>query len=76
MGNSKKSNKGSQTNERGEFYLKEIGEDDALIITSVGYYKEEISINRQTYFLIKLRFAVGNLEETIIKGYYSSSKNK
>lgn len=70
----KKSNKGGQTNERGEFSLKEIAEDDALIITSVGYYKEEVSVNNQSYFLIRLRFAVGSLEETIIKGYYSTSK--
>ena len=70
----KRSDKATSTNERGEFALKEINEDDVLVITSVGHYKEEIPINKQSYFLVRLSIAIGSLDETVIKGYYTTSK--
>ena len=65
----KKSGKATSTNEKGEFSLKEVNDDDILIITSVGYFKEELPVNKQNFFLIRLRVAVGNLDETIVIGY-------
>lgn len=70
----KKSSKATSTNERGEFILKDIDENEILLITSIGYYKEEIEIDNRNYLLIKLRVAISTLDETIIKGYYSISK--
>lgn len=70
----KKSNKATSTNEHGEFSLKDINDDDILIITSIGYNKEEVSINRKTSFLITLRIAVGTLDETVIIGYGKTTR--
>ena len=69
-----KSNKATATNEQGEFYLKDINENDVLIITSVGYYKQEIGVNGQTYFAIQLKIAVGSLDETVIIGYGATTR--
>lgn len=68
------SNRAVSTNSKGNFTLQNIDDDDILIITSVGFIKEEISIHSQRFFAIKLKFAVNSLEETVVKGYYSTSK--
>lgn len=70
----KNSNRGVSTNNRGDFILQGITDDDILIISSVGFYREEVPIDKQRFFLISLRLAVNSLEETVVKGYYSTSK--
>lgn len=70
----KNSNRGVSTNKNGDFMLTDVDESDVLVISSVGYFREEIPINQQRYFLINLRFAVNSLEETVVKGYYSTSR--
>jgi TonB-linked SusC/RagA family outer membrane protein len=63
------SNKGSSTNGRGEFFLSDVYDDDILTITSIGYFKEQINVNKGTNFLIRLRIAVATLDETIVIAY-------
>jgi TonB-linked SusC/RagA family outer membrane protein len=70
----KNSNRGVSTNNKGEFLLMGVDEDDVLVISSVGFLREETPINKQQFFLIILRFAVNSLEETVVKGYYSTSR--
>ncbi|MEO6705145.1 MAG: SusC/RagA family TonB-linked outer membrane protein, partial [Ginsengibacter sp.] len=70
----KNSNKGVSTNNKGDFIIEGVNDDDILTITSVGYYGREIPIDKQRFFLIRLRLAVNSLEETVVKGYYSTSK--
>ncbi len=70
----KNSNKGTFTNDKGEFLLKGVNDDDILIITSVGYYKEEMEVNKRTFFLVRLRLAVGSLDETIVMAYGKTSR--
>jgi len=70
----KKSNQATFTNAKGEFSLKGINEDDILTITSIGYYKEDIPVNKQTNMLIKLRIAVGTLDETMVIAYGTTTK--
>lgn len=70
----KKSNKATSTNERGEFLLKDVDENETLLITSIGYYKEEIEVDKRTYLLIRLRVAVGTLDETVVMAYGKISK--
>ena len=70
----KKSNRVTSTNEKGEFTLKGINDDDILIITSVGYYKEEVQVNEQNNLLITLKIAVGSLDETIIIAYGKTTR--
>jgi len=68
------SNKGTSTNERGEFILKDINDDDVLAITSVGYFKEEIYVSKEKYFVIRLRVAVGKLDEAIVMAYGQTTR--
>lgn len=70
----KYSNRGVSTNNKGDFVLQGIREDDILVISSVGFYKEELPVNKQRFFLINLRLAVNSLEETVVKGYYATSR--
>lgn len=69
-----KSNKATLTNEQGGFSLKRLSVDDILVATSVGYFKEEIKVNKQTYVVIALKPSVALLDETLIIGYGSSTK--
>ncbi len=68
------SNRAVSTNNRGDFILEGVGSEDFLSISNVGFYGEEIPINKQRFFLIRLRIAVNSLEETVVKGYYSTSR--
>ena len=70
----KNSNRGVTTNNRGDFFLQGVQENDVLTISSVGFYREEVAIDKQRFFLIQLRLAVNSLEEMVVKGYYSTSK--
>jgi TonB-linked SusC/RagA family outer membrane protein len=70
----KNSNRGVSTNTRGDFFLQGVHENDILTISSVGFYREELAIDKQRFFLIQLRLAVNSLEEMVVKGYYSTSK--
>lgn len=70
----KNSNRGVTTNNRGDFFLQGVYENDILTISSVGFYREEVAIEKQRFFLIHLRLAVNSLEEMVVKGYYSTSK--
>lgn len=70
----KNSNKATSTNDRGEFSLKGIQDDDVLVISSIGYYKEDVQVNKQNTLLIRLKIAVGSLDETIIMAYGKTSR--
>lgn len=70
----KNSNRGVTTNNRGDFFLQGVQANDILTISSVGFYREEVAIEKQRFFLIQLRLAVNSLEEMVVKGYYSTSK--
>lgn len=70
----KRSGKTTITNEKGEFSFDALSEDEVLVVTSVGYYKREITINKRTQLSITLRIAVSNLDETIIIAYGSTTK--
>lgn len=70
----KNSNKATSTNERGEFSLREINDDDVLIITSIGYYREEIPIKSQSNISVSLKIAVGSLDETIVMAYGKTTR--
>lgn len=70
----KNSNRGASTNNNGDFSLYSIHENDVLIISSVGFYSEEIAVNKQRFFFITLKLLINRLEETIVKGYYSTTR--
>lgn len=70
----KNSNLATSTDESGGFILKDVPEQAVLVVTSIGYHMEEVPVNNKTYILIPLQLLVGSLDETIVKGYYSTSK--
>ena len=70
----KNSNRGVSTNDKGDFFIKGVNENDMLTISSVGYYAEETAIDKKRFFLVTLRLAANSLEEMVVKGYYSTSR--
>ena len=71
----KKNGKSTFTNPKGGFLLERSAETDVIIITNVGYYKQEIPINKTgDDILIQLKVAVGNLDKTIVIAYGKTSR--
>ncbi|MBS1666360.1 MAG: SusC/RagA family TonB-linked outer membrane protein [Bacteroidetes bacterium] len=70
----KYSSRGVSTNSKGDFILQGIRENDILIISNIGFNREELPVNNQRFFLINLKLAVNSLEETVVKGYYTTSR--
>jgi TonB-linked SusC/RagA family outer membrane protein len=70
----KYSGKGTVTNAKGEFILKDIREDAVLMISSVGFDQTEVSVNNRPRVIVRLMVSVRGLNETIVKGYYTTSR--
>lgn len=64
---------GASTNEKGEFSLMAT-EGDILVISYVGYIKEEIKIGTATNLSIQLRSDVTSLGEVVVVGYGTQSR--
>jgi hypothetical protein len=64
---------GASTNEKGEFALV-ASEGDILVISYVGYIKEEIKIGTATNLSIQLRSDVTSLGEVVVVGYGTQSR--
>lgn len=70
----KGTNKGTTTNLRGEFVLRDISENAVLLITSVGYDRQEILVKGNSNINTQLKVAVGNLDEMQVIAYGKTSK--
>lgn len=70
--------KGTNTDDKGEFNFKDIPNGKYQVeISYVGYEKVTTWItveNKQTMIRVELKAAVNNLDETVIKGYYNTTK--
>jgi TonB-linked SusC/RagA family outer membrane protein len=62
------------TDEDGSFTLTGLQKNAVIVISSVGYLTEELPINERSFIEIQLSIAVQSLDETVIKGYYNTSK--
>ncbi|HTN05694.1 SusC/RagA family TonB-linked outer membrane protein [Agriterribacter sp.] len=69
-----KSKKSTFTNEKGEFTLKGVLENDILEFTAVGYGKVEIAIGKKAFHNITMKLVVGLLDETVIMAYGKTTK--
>jgi TonB-dependent starch-binding outer membrane protein SusC len=65
----KGTSRGTTTNKDGIFELNTTDEDKILIISAVGYVKQEIVIGKEIRFLIILKAQVINLEDVVVIGY-------
>lgn len=70
----KGTNKGTSTNAKGEFILKDVDENSVLIITSIGYNGQEISAKNNEFISLRLKVAVGNLDELQVIAYGTTTK--
>lgn len=68
------SNIAMATDAKGEFGFDNLKANDVLYITSIGYHSVEIPIQGRTHVVIRLQTSVATLDETIIKGYYTTTK--
>lgn len=66
--------KGTSSDSNGYFELKGVDENATLVITGVNIETREIKINSKTELVITTKTVEKPLEETIIKGYYTTSK--
>jgi TonB-dependent starch-binding outer membrane protein SusC len=64
----------TSTNNRGEFQLKNIQTNAVLVVSSVGYGKQEIAVNNKTDLRIQLKVAIGTLDEVQFVAYGTTSK--
>ncbi|OQP67822.1 hypothetical protein A4R26_32715 [Niastella populi] len=64
----------TSTNNRGEFQLKNIQANAVLVVSSVGYSKQEIAVNNKTDVRIQLKVAIGTLDEVQFVAYGTTSK--
>lgn len=65
---------GTATNEKGEFELLNLKANDVLIITSIGYESEKVSLESRTRIVVQLTHSIGLLDETVIIGYGNTTK--
>jgi TonB-dependent starch-binding outer membrane protein SusC len=70
----KNSARNTVTNDFGEFSLKDISENATLIITSIGYYGEEVQLNNQAFIVATLRVRATALDETVVIAYGTTTR--
>jgi TonB-linked SusC/RagA family outer membrane protein len=66
--------KGTASNINGEFSIKGAPIDAVLIVSYVGYEVSELKLEGRKSVSITLRHGANELDQTVIKGYYSTIK--
>ena len=69
----KRTGDGVTTDGEGNFSLPKTRRNDLLTISFIGYETREIPVNGNS-ILVKLNVVVSDLDETVIKGYYNTTK--
>ena len=70
----KGTSKGVVTNEKGEYAISVPDENAVLIISSLGYNKEEIPVNGKTELAVILQLSASNINELVVIGYGEQKK--
>lgn len=63
----------TQTNEKGEFSIEAPG-DAVLVITSVGFEAQEISVNNRTNLSVEMQTNIKAMEDVVVVGYGTQKK--
>ncbi len=63
----------TQTNEKGEFSIEAPG-DAVLVITSVGFETQEISVNNRTNLSVEMQTNIKAMEDVVVVGYGTQKK--
>ncbi|WP_162277716.1 SusC/RagA family TonB-linked outer membrane protein [Chitinophaga rupis] len=69
----KRTNEGSTTDSAGAFFISNTKKNDLLIASSVGFETRELVITGKS-IIIKLNISINDLDETVVKGYYNTTK--
>jgi len=69
----KRSREGATTDENGNFSLPNTRPNDILTISSIGYQPREVPVKGKS-IMIQLNIDVNKLDETVVKGYYNTTK--
>lgn len=64
----------TSTNAHGEFQVKNIQINAVLVVTSVGFGRQEVAVKNKTDLRIQLKVAVGTLDEVQFVAYGTTSK--
>ena len=65
----KGTNKGTSSNENGEFVIPDVDENVTIIVSNVGYEKQEIKVQGRKTITVHLKLAISSLDETVIIAY-------
>jgi TonB-linked SusC/RagA family outer membrane protein len=65
----KGTSRGTTTNKEGLFELNINDEDKVLVISAVGYEKQEVTIGKETKFLFIMKPQIANLDDVVVIGY-------
>lgn len=60
--------------DKGIFKISSVRPDGILIFSAVGYISQTVPINGGTFLFVKMRQAIVDLEETLVKGYYATTR--
>ncbi len=66
--------KGSFTNSKGEFRIKDVDENAKLIITSIGYESKIVELNGENSINVELTIAIKGLDQMVVIGYGKTSQ--
>ena len=66
---------GTATDNNGNFELNNVSPDAILVVTSIGYETQEISVNNQAHIEIKMKPSVSSLNEVVVVGYGTEKKS-
>lgn len=69
----KRTQNGASTDANGNFSLSDVQSTATLAISSVGYESREVPV-KGTTILVRLNLDIKSLDETVVKGYYNTTK--
>jgi TonB-linked SusC/RagA family outer membrane protein len=70
----KNTNSGTTTDAQGRFSIGDVNKNTVLVISSIGYTPQEITIGSKTKLTIRLKPSLNTLDETVIMGYGTTTK--
>src|SRR5690606_21279702 len=70
----KGTNLGTATDLEGHFILEDVGENDVLIVSYIGYQTQEVNVNGQDHISIVLTSDSQLLDEVVVVGYGTQRK--
>jgi TonB-linked SusC/RagA family outer membrane protein len=70
----KGTNNGTTTNVSGEFSITDVPKNAKLVISSVGFEKQEIKLSGKSEFTITLKKKTNQLDETVIRAYGTTTR--